>query len=142
MFPGKGVRMATRRQFLAHGAAVAAVPLVASLPAIAAAAASRTPFAVLVDSRYPETAAFAAEARFQGLAVRSMAGDITRFWADELEPRWRRGPAAVSGLTTPDALHGLELLAAGNRARVIRREAYPDAKGQLVSWTIAPIGVA
>jgi len=123
--------MANRREVLTGGAAMSALP-VAGLAGPPAAAETQ-PYKLLVDTRFAEGRAAAARTV---LPVAALAdGDVPGFWARELAPRWRDGPAALSGVTTAETLHCLELLAAGFRARVTAREPV----GGLVAWTIAPI---
>jgi hypothetical protein len=122
--------MANRREVLTGVAAVSALPVAG--PGRAAAT-ELHPYKLLVDTRFAEGRAAAARSV---LPVEALAdGDVTAFWARDLAPRWRAGPAALSGVTTPDTLHCLELLAATCRAGVTVREPV----GGLVAWTIAPI---
>lgn len=123
--------MANRREFIAG---VAAAMTVAS--PLAAAAAQAPPEKFVIDTRFAEARAAAA---LSAAPVERLAdGDITGFWSRELEPLWRARPATIAGLTTPETLACLELLAARCRARVTVRE----TRGRLTAWTIAPIGAA
>ena len=66
-----------------------------------------------------------------------MAGDMTRFWYDDLYHRWRQAPVAIAGLTAHGALFCLERLAWEKRMRVVyRREHSPEP---LFTWIIAPV---
>jgi hypothetical protein len=101
-------------------------------------------YKVLYDTRFPESVAFARRAALRGLSVFAMAGDMTRFWYDDLYHRWRQGPVAIAGLTAHGALFCLERLAWEQRMRVIHR-ARVDAEPQsqpLFSWVIAPVARA
>ena len=78
-------------------------------------------YKVLYDTRFAASVAFARRAAARGLAVHAMAGDMTRFWYDDLYHRWRQGPAAIAGLTAHGALFCLERLAWDQRMRVVFR---------------------
>ena len=79
--------------------------------------------------------------RFGGLvAVRDLSfsvgrGDITALWFHDLDLRWKRGPAAIAGMTDANALFCLDLLARDKGMHVASREERP---GGLVAWVIAP----
>jgi hypothetical protein len=98
--------------------------------------------------------AFARRAEARGIAVHAMAGDMTRFWYDDLYYRWRQGPAAIAGLTAHGPLFCLEQLAWEQRMRVVYRSpagaaeavaagaAGSPASEMLFSWVIAPVARA
>ena len=108
---------------------------------------------MVYDTRFPASVAFARRAAARGFALHAIAGDMTRFWYDDLYHRWRAGPAAIAGLTAHGALFCLERLAWEQRMRVVhRREHAPGgtesltalAQGaplseSLFSWVIAPV---
>jgi hypothetical protein len=122
--------MANRREVLTGAAAMSALSLAAP------ASAQPQSYKLLVDTRFAEARAAAA---LTLLPVEALAdGDVTGFWARELEGRWRNGAVALSGVTTHQTLHCLELLAASRRARVTTRAPV----GELVAWTIAPVARA
>ncbi len=127
--------MANRRQVIQGAAVVAALDPLAAPPASAAPSEVR-PQVFLADVRFPEGVDFAARARKQGRVVHLHDGDLTAVWRNDLEQRWNAAPLAIAGLTTPESLHLIELLAAGRRARVV----YRSGEGALVSWVIAPVG--
>src|SRR5688572_1196035 len=124
--------MTSRRQFLKAGLAASALQVAARADI---AAPERTVptvsiYKVLYDTRFPASVAFARRAATRGLAVHAMAGDMTRFWYDDLYHRWRRGPAAIAGLTAHGAVFCLERLAWDQRMRVVYRgEHAPAAAG-------------
>jgi hypothetical protein len=74
-----------------------------------------------------------------------MAGDMTRFWYDDLYHRWRQGPAAIAGLTGHGPLFCLERLGWEQRLRVEILREYAPPRGvarpsePLFSWIIAPV---
>ena len=62
-------------------AAFAADPAAATVPL----------YKVLYDTRFAASVAFARRAAARGLVVHAMAGDMTRFWYDDLYHRWQTG---------------------------------------------------
>jgi hypothetical protein len=115
--------LTSRREFLQAGLIAAALPVAARadvmMPATSPPAVAL--YKVLYDTRFPASVEFAGRAAAQGLAVHAMAGDMTRFWYDDLYHRWRQGPAAIAGLTAHGALFCLERLAWDQRMRVVYR---------------------
>lgn len=104
--------MLDRRLFLKAGV-MSAVPLatgaVLTLGAGQAAAQPAVPLhTVVYDERYADSVAFAQEARWMGQRTSAIRGDVTQLWYDDLYHRWQKGPAAIAGLTTPDAFFCLE----------------------------------
>ena len=149
--------MTSRREFLKAGLAASVLLPVgaqADLAAVEGAAVAAVSFyKVLYDTRFPASVAFAQRAAARGFAVHAIAGDMTRFWYDDLYHRWLQGPAAIAGLTAHGALFCLERLAWDQRMRVVyRRELAPAAGGlpasaesasqRLFSWVIAPVARA
>lgn len=141
--------MMLRRDFLHLGlgsGAAALLPLPLQADSRTASAAGLPPlFRLLHDSRVPHSRVLAA-ALWQGLpatAARSvpeqaLAGDVTRFWADELYPQWQKAPLALAGCTGQDQLFCLEQLARDHRLRVLWRAGHAGASPvALVSWLIA-----
>jgi hypothetical protein len=96
-------------------------------------AASVSLYRVLYDTRFPASVAFARRAAARGLAVHAIAGDMTRFWYDDLYHRWRKEPAAIAGLTAHGALFCLERLAWEQRMRVVYRGEHGPAVGGCVA---------
>lgn len=138
--------MTSRREFLKAGLIASALPVAAraELAALPAGGASAPLYKVLYDTRFAASVAFARRAEALGLAVHAMAGDMTRFWYDDLYYRWRQGPAAIAGLTAHGALFCLERLAWEQRMRVVHRVEHAPAAGAaaseaLFSWVIAPV---
>jgi hypothetical protein len=127
--------MTSRRQFLKAGLAASALQLAARADVGAAEppAATVSLYKVLYDTRFPASVAFARRAAARGLAVHAMAGDMTRFWYDDLYHRWRQGPAAIAGLTGQGALFCLERLAWEQRMRVVYRGEHVPAAGGCVA---------
>jgi hypothetical protein len=139
--------MTSRREFLKTGLAASAL-----LPAAARADFRRVDefgqgaaiYKVLYDTRFAASVAFARRAAARGLAVHAMAGDMTRFWYDDLYYRWRQGPAAIAGLTAHGPLFCLERLAWEQRMRIVYRQEHTPGgvappSEPLFSWIIAPV---
>jgi len=128
--------MTSRREFLQIGVAASTLPLCAGAQALAPLAdgdggVDAVPlYKVLYDVRFPASVTFARRAAEWGVATQAMAGDMTRFWYDDLYHRWAQGPAAIAGLTAHGALFCLERLAWDQRMRVVfRAEHKVDALG-------------
>jgi hypothetical protein len=122
--------MTSRREVLKVGLAVAALPATARA---AFAAPSTVPFyKVLYDMRFSASVAFARRAQGRGYAVHAMAGDMTRFWYDDLFHAWRRDRVAIAGLTAHGALFCLERLAWDQGLRVVYRGEHAAAAGGCV----------
>jgi hypothetical protein len=90
--------------------AATAVPAATTLPWASALAAPSGPafYRTIFDERFPESVAFGAEANRLGETTRSISGDITPLWYNEIGARWREGPAAIAGLTAFGPLFCLE----------------------------------
>jgi hypothetical protein len=115
--------MTSRREFLQIGITATAWPL-ASTVARAAEISPVEPlllYKVVFDRRFPASVAFADRARSLGLAVHGIAGDMTRFWYDELYHEWKRGPAAIAGLTAHGPMFCFEQLARDQGMRTVFR---------------------
>lgn len=124
--------MTNRREFLQTAAALSAAPL-AGRAAFADGRESVMLEAVIFDARHPEARDFGARAGFLGAPLRSIEGDITELWQNELLPRWRKAPAAIAGLTERPALFLLERLAWEHGLRVVfEAEHAPDGQGLAV----------
>jgi hypothetical protein len=143
--------MTSRREFLKAGLVASALPVAAHAElADAFAGGPAAPlYKVLYDTRFEVSTAFARRAEARGIPVHAMAGDMTRFWYDDLYHRWRQGPAAIAGLTAHGPLFCLERLAWEQRMRVVYRDAVATARpgdgplsDVLYSWVIAPVARA
>jgi hypothetical protein len=131
---GRKVRMTNRRELLKIGLAAAALPAAAHAASLELAAPNALRFyKVLYDTRFAASAAFARRAAAVGLAVEAMHGDMTKFWYDDLHHRWKRGPAAIAGMTGYGALFCLERLAWDQRMRVVFRGEHAAAPGGRVA---------
>jgi len=120
-----------RRQFMGVGTAVVAVAATQSASSILQN--PLTPFRAIYDERFEAGRRFASAAIDRGWVTRAIRGDVTKVWFHELAVRWKRGPAPIAGLTTPQSLFVLERLAWDVGMRVTVRET--DATS-LVRWLI------
>jgi hypothetical protein len=121
--------MASRRDFVAGGialAASAAMPFEAA-PALSAGS-SRSlakthdlELVVVVDRALAAAAPFASEAAARGHHVLSFEDDAGALWMNELEPRLRAGPLAIAGLTGAAAAFCFETLTRSYRGRALAR---------------------
>ena len=118
-----GASMTSRREFVKAGLVGAALPFAARADFASVRSGGTTVplYKVLYDTRFAASVAFARRAEEAGLAVHATAGDMTRFWYDDLYHRWRREPVAIAGLTAHGALFCLERLAWEERMRVVYR---------------------
>ena len=124
---------ASRREFLQivlAGAVQPVAPLRWSTPV---ATPDTPPYKVIFDHRFPDSVAFAETFNRLGTPVHGISGDVTALWYDALYFDWRAGKAPLAGLTTPDSLFCLEILARDAGLRVTERTVRADG---LVSWTI------
>jgi hypothetical protein len=114
--------MTSRRQFLKVGLAASALPVAARAAFAADSSVATVPlYKVVYDTRFDASVAFGRRAAARGLVVHAMAGDMTRFWYDDLYHQWQEGPTAIAGLTAHGALFCLERLAWDQRMRVVFR---------------------
>jgi hypothetical protein len=119
--------MASRREFLQLGVAALALPMsvgTAATPTAARGAVGSGPaqlYKVIYDQRHVQSRAFANEVLRLGVPVHGIRGDITDFWFRELDPRWKKEPVAVAGLTEHGPLFCLERLSWDHGMRVVYR---------------------
>jgi hypothetical protein len=137
--------MASRRTFLKLGVAGALGASFAAPYGRPVDAAAASVYKFIYDERFPEAVAVA-----RGLGARTkvgihaIRGDVTWLWYHDLYHQW--GPAKaghdadqhlLAGITTPESLFCLEMLARDAGLRVAERyEATPG----LLSWTIKTRG--
>lgn len=140
--------MANRREFLQAGLTALAVPLAARAalsPALSAWAGEPSPtplYKVIFDERFAACRAFASEAKRLGAPIHGIRGDVTDVWFNDLYAQWKKGPAAIAGLTAHGAIFCLERLAWDQRMRVVfRGEHAYGSDGRLEHVLSAPPGV-
>jgi hypothetical protein len=125
--------MSSRREFIQRGlaaSALAASPLTARLAQ--ADGSGREPyrfFTVLFDPTFADGAAFGAEAVRLGAPASAAGSDAGSVWMNQIEPRWKHGPAVVAGLTGRASLFCLELLARDYGMGVVYRAEHSPAPG-------------
>jgi hypothetical protein len=79
------------------------------------------PYKAIFDTRFATSRSFAVGAARLGCPTRSIAGDVTALWFNELQPHWARGGGAIVGMTTDHSLFCLEQLAWDHWLRVVAR---------------------
>ena len=139
--------MPNRREFLQIGIAASTLPFAAQAARAAGIAAAPSPdsqalalYKVVYDSRFAASVAFARRAQSLGMAVQGIAGDMTRFWYEDLHGRWQQGAAAIAGLTAHGPLFCLERLAWDQGMRVVfRAEHKVDGAGYLQHALSGPV---
>jgi hypothetical protein len=126
--------VASRRQVVKAGLAAIAA---SGSPGVAGAAVPEpVVFRAIYDDRFAQARAFARMASRREWPVRPIRGDVTRLWYEELDPRWKEGPAAIAGFTVPASLFCLDMLARDRGMRLLARTDLPG--DGLVWWLIAP----
>ncbi len=78
-------------------------------------------YKIVFDERYAACIRFAEELERRALATSAIRGDITDLWYEDLYHRWRKGTAAIAGMTAPGAIFCLEILARDAGMRVAMR---------------------
>lgn len=141
----QGSTMPNRREFLQTGAAVSAFAvnglLAHSAHAVSAARAGIRPHKAIYDDRYAEGHEFAATIGATGVPTRALdSGDITRFWYEELDLKWRTEPVAIAGFTQFGPLFCVETLAAERRMRVALRVEHGIGPGGMLVHEITASG--
>ena len=125
--------MTSRREFLQIGVTATAWPLVARASHASGieAVPERTPLlAVVYDTRFPDSVAFARRSEALGVAAHAIDGDMTRLWFEDIHPRWQRSPVAIAGLTAHGPMFCFAELARDVRMRLVfRAEHRPTAGG-------------
>jgi hypothetical protein len=76
---------------------------------------------IVVDRRFAACRSFAVGAARLGCPVRSVSGDVTALWFNDLRAAWARGEGTLVGMTTGTALFCLEQLARDHWMRVTAR---------------------
>ena len=95
-------------------------------------------YKAVFDERFEEARVFAADADARNIPTAAIRGDITRLFFDDLDLRWKQGPVWLTGLTTPESLFCLDLLARDRGMRLRHCVTKPSGPSDLVFWIIAP----
>jgi len=134
--------MTDRRTFLKTGITALALPTIArSAYALPLAISGEegtyiTPYKVIYDDRYQDSQTFAAAARDLGAATHGIRGDVTDLWYNDLYHEWKKGPAAIMGMTTADSLFCLQILAQDQRMHVVLRVDHKYLSDNRIEHTI------
>jgi hypothetical protein len=121
--------MASRRDFVAGGIALAAsaampfetAPARSAGSSLSLAAAHGLELVVVADRGLAAAARFASEAAASGHRVLTFEDDAGALWMNELEPRLRAGPLVIAGLTGAASAFCFETLTRGYRGRALAR---------------------
>jgi hypothetical protein len=89
-------------------------------------------YTVVYDDRFHESITFAGQARRLGYRTRAISGDTTDLWYNDLYHRWKKGPAPIAGLTTPEAAMCLKLFGADAGLRCVFETQHRFREGQSV----------
>jgi hypothetical protein len=133
--------MTSRREFLQTGVAVSTLPFAGpALGAIRTSDHSSVPlYAVIYDTRFEPSVAFARRSAALGLSTREIAGDMTTVWYNDLYHRWKQSPIAIAGLTNRGALFCFEQLGRDQGLRIrFRSEHRPRADGTIEHTLTGP----
>jgi hypothetical protein len=135
--------MYNRRSFIQVSAAASSAALLAgSLSALAAAAPRIDFYKVVFDRDHPASVAFGRAMAGSGLAAQAIGRDVTALWYEDLYHRWRRGPAAIAGMTPAPVAFCLQMLAQESGMRLaFRAEHVAGADGRLAHRLTGPPSV-
>jgi hypothetical protein len=134
--------LVSRREFFQAGLALSLLPA-ATLARESAESSSdeaRELYKFIYDERFAPSVDFAREMERRGAETVATRGDITHFWYNDLDLRWKQGPVAIGGVTAHGPMFCMETLAQDRGMRLVHREELPVAAGDepLYSWIIAP----
>ena len=97
--------------------------------------------AIYFDERFAATLAFGREVARLGGRTQAMSGTVHDFWYNDLAPRWRTQPIAIAGMTDPQAIFLLEMMAADVGMRVVFRGHHvPRSEGRYAHEGFGPPG--
>jgi len=143
--------MTNRRQFLQIGITATTWPLASTAARAAESLIGDAPqiheeplplYKVIYDGRFAASRRFADRARTLGFDAHAIEGDMTRFWYDELYHEWKRGPAAIAGLTAHGAMFCFEQLGREQGLRVVfEAEHMPAADGAIAHTLRGPVAM-
>lgn len=137
--------MTNRREFLQIGVTATAWPLVARAAQAAGleTVPQQTPIAAVVyDTRFADSVAFARRSASLGLTTHPIDADMTRLWYDEIYHRWQQGPAAIAGLTAHGPMFCFAELARDVRMRIVfKAEHRAVAATQLAHGITGPVSM-
>lgn len=130
--------MTSRRTFIQAGlAAAVSIPFAKAFGSLPPAAMPL--HAVYFDQRFAAARAFGEAAVRLGGNARAMSGAVHDFWYHDLAPRWRTRPIAIAGMTDPQAVFLLEMMAADVGMRVVYRGHHlPQSSGRYAHEGFGP----
>ena len=133
--------MTSRRAFIHAGfAAASATLLTPVVHAIAVKQPATLPLhAIYFDERFAPAREFGRAAARLGGRTQAMSGTVHDFWYYDLAPRWRTQPIAIAGMTDPQAIFLLEMMAADAGMRVVFRGHHvPQSEGRYTHEGFGP----
>jgi hypothetical protein len=125
--------MANRREFIQACIAASSVPATTAFawsPAVTGTSSSNF-FRTIFDERFPESVAFGLEMDRRGECARSIRGDITQLWFNDIDVQWKKEPVAIAGLTSFGPLFCLERWGWDAGLRVIFRAEHSIGHGHV-----------
>jgi hypothetical protein len=124
--------MASRREFIQAGAAVAATAL-PTLSAITGIGSSLLLYKVIYDQRFAAAKVFGTAARKLNANVQAIEGDVHDLWYHDLYHRWQAAPAAIAGMTSYNPMFLLAMFAQDVGMRLIYRTNHRPARDGAVA---------
>ena len=121
--------MASRRRFLEIGLGACAAGAIVR-PVLGHARIALY-YKVVFDERFQVPCAFGAGAAARRIPTAAIRGDVTSLFFDDLDLRWKRGPALLAGYTTRASLFCLDLLARDRGMRIRHCVAQPSVEAAL-----------
>lgn len=89
----------------------------------------------IIDERFAESAAFAAEMRRRGVPVATMRNDVTPFYRS-IHTRLKQGRVLIAGLTPAHALLSLEMMADATQMRIALRAEQRIGRSGEAEWRV------
>lgn len=113
--------------------AASAIPVATALPWAPAFARATGPtfYRTIIDERFTEGVAFGREADRMGETTRSIRGDVTQVWYNEIAQKWREEPVPIAGLTAHGPLFCLERWAWDAGLRIVFRAEHSATEGRI-----------
>jgi len=131
--------MASRREFIQAGAAMAATAL-PGLSAVTGIGVSLSTYKVIYDQRFACARSFAATARALNANAGAIEGDVHDLWYHDLYHRWKTAPIPIAGMTTFNPMFLLGMFAQDVGMRLIYRANHrPDQSGAVAHELFGPV---
>jgi hypothetical protein len=119
--------MASRREFMQVGAAMAATAL-PGVSVVTGIGASLGIYKVIYDQRFASAQRFGAAARDLNANVAAIDGDVHDLWYHDLYHRWKAAPVAIAGMTTFNSMFLLAMFAQDVGMRLVYRANHRSAE--------------